>query len=108
MSSDIKEIKTDVAGLKTDVADLKVRMERVENRLEAVFEQTAGPIESKYNTEKTLNYLLEQQISLSHIAGEHEVAIHTLQRRVSKQEIDSDVKDDISIKLEPEVSEWSK
>lgn len=82
MSSDIKEIKTDVAGLKTDVADLKTRMERVENRLESVFEQTAGLIEFRHNTEKMLSYIHEQQISLTHIVGEHEVYIRTLQRRV--------------------------
>lgn len=111
MSSDIKEIKTDVADLKTKMEKVenkleKVenRLEKVENRLEAVFEQTGGLIEFRHYTQKTLSNILEQQISITHVVGEHTVAIHTLQRRLNKQENDADTKDDITIKREPEVS----
>ncbi len=89
MSSDIKELKTDVAELKTDVAELKtdvkeikVRLEKVETRQEAIFEQTAGLIEFRQTTEKTLAQILDQQVTLVHIVGEHEVYIRTLQRRI--------------------------
>lgn len=82
MASDIKDIKTDVAELKTDVAELKTRLDRVEKRQEAIFEQTAGLMEFRQTTEKILGQILEQQVSLVHIVGEHEVYIRTLQRRI--------------------------
>lgn len=82
MSFDIKGLKTDVAELKTDVKEIKVRLDKVETRQERIFEQTAGLIEFRQTTEKTLAQILEQQVTLVHIVGEHEVYIRTLQRRI--------------------------
>ncbi|CAA7600412.1 Hypothetical protein DEACI_1065 [Acididesulfobacillus acetoxydans] len=82
IKADVAELKTDVAELKTDVAELKTRQDKAEKRLEAIFEQTAGLMEFRQTTEKILGQILEQQVSLVHIVGEHEVYIRTLQRRI--------------------------
>ena len=97
MGQDIKEIKidvaglkTDVAGLKTDVAGLKTRMENLESsveqiktRQEVIIEQTAGLLEFRTETKAILEELQEDQLSIKHILGEHEVDIRGLRRRLA-------------------------
>ena len=81
ISSGIQELKTDVAQLKTDVANLTSRVDRMEKRQEAIFEQTAGLLEFRQATEEMLKDIRDDQLSMSHILGEHEVHIRSLQRR---------------------------
>jgi archaellum component FlaC len=90
MGQDIKGIKTDVAELKTDVAELKTRMgnlessvEQIKTRQEVIVEQTAGLMEFRTETKGILEELQEDQLSISHILGEHEIDIRGLRRRLA-------------------------
>ena len=90
MGQDIKEIKIDVAGLKTDVVGLKTRMgnletsvEQIKTRQEVIIEQTAGLLEFRAETKVILEVLQEDQLSIKHILGEHEVDIRGLRRRLA-------------------------
>lgn len=90
MGQDIKEIKTDVAGLKTEVSGLKTRMgnlessvDQIKTRQEVIIEQTAGLLEFKTETKAILEELQENQLSITHILGEHEVDIRGLRRRLA-------------------------
>ncbi|MDR3585915.1 MAG: hypothetical protein P4L59_11420 [Desulfosporosinus sp.] len=90
MGQDIKDIKTDVAGLKTDVAGLKTRMgnlessvEQIKTRQEVIIEQTAGLLEFRTETKAALEELQEDQLSIKHILGKHEVDIQGLRRRLA-------------------------
>lgn len=82
MGSDIKELKTDMREVKSRLDKLEQRMDKLEQKQETIFDQTAGLNEFRQTTEKTLKQILEQQISIVHIIGEHNVAIQTLQRKV--------------------------
>ncbi|MDR3542472.1 MAG: hypothetical protein P4L69_16155 [Desulfosporosinus sp.] len=90
MGQDIKGIKTDVAELKTDVAELKTRMgnlessvEQIKTRQEVIIEQTAGLMEFRTETKTILKELQEDQLSIKHILGEHEIDIRGLRRRLA-------------------------
>ena len=54
---------------------------RLEKKLDVVFEQTANLTEFKTEVIKKLEGILQDNISIHEIAGEHEIAIRTLQRR---------------------------
>lgn len=90
IKTDVAELKTDVAELKTDVAELKTRMGNLEStvdqlriRQEVIVEQTAGLMEFRTETKSTLEDLQEDQLSISHILGEHEIDIRGLRRRLA-------------------------
>jgi chromosome segregation ATPase len=90
LKTDVAGLKTDVAELKTDVAELKTRMGNLEStvdqiriRQEVIVEQTAGLMEFRTETKSTLEDLQEDQLSISHILGEHEIDIRGLRRRLA-------------------------
>jgi len=90
IGQDIKGIKTDVAELKTGVTGLKTRMGTLENaveqikvRQEVIIEQTAGLMKFRTETKANLEELQENQLSITHILGEHEVDIRGLRRRLA-------------------------
>lgn len=90
LKTDVAELKTEVAELKTEVTGLKTRMGTLENaveqikvRQEVIIEQTAGLMEFRTETKANLEELQENQISITHILGEHEVDIRGLRRRLA-------------------------
>ena len=90
LKTDVAELKTDVAELKADVAGLKTRMgnlessvEQIKTRQEVIIEQTAGLLEFRTETKAVLEELQEDQLSIKHIIGKHEVDIQGLRRRLA-------------------------
>ncbi len=81
LTSDVTGMKSDVSTLKSDVSTLKSDMSKFERKLDAVFEQTAGLLEFKTDVTEKLNQIIDDNISLQEIVGEHEVAIRSLRRR---------------------------
>ena len=83
MGQDIKDIKTDVAGLKTRMGNLESSVEQIKTRQEVIIEQTAGLMEFRTETKAILDTLQEDQVSIAHILGEHEIDIRGLRRRLA-------------------------
>ena len=83
MGQDIKEIKTEVVGLKTRMGNLESSVDQIKTRQEVIIEQTAGLLEFKTETKAILEDLQENQLSITHILGEHEVDIRGLRRRLA-------------------------
>jgi len=90
LKTDVAGLKTDVAGLKADVAGLKTRIENLETsveqiktRQEVIIEQTAGLLEFRTETKVMLEALQEDQLSIKHILGEHEVDLQGLRRKLA-------------------------
>ncbi|HHZ20078.1 MAG TPA: hypothetical protein GX391_06180 [Firmicutes bacterium] len=74
LKGDVSELKSDVTGLKSDVA-------RIDYKLNVVVEQTAGLLEFKTEMIKKTEQLVQDNVAIKQILGEHEIAIRAMQRR---------------------------
>lgn len=77
-----KNLEVIVKGLEKGQKDLEVIVKGLEKSLGAVIEQTADLTEFREEVKDNLNTLLEENLSIHGILGEHEVAIRTIRRMI--------------------------
>ena len=81
LKSDVSTLKSDVSTLKSDIAIMKSDMFKHDRKLDAVFEQTGALLEFKTEITEKLNKIIDDNVSLQEIIGEHEIAIRSLRRK---------------------------
>ncbi len=81
MDENISSLKSDVSTLKSDVSTLTSDMTKFNRKLDAVFEQTAGLLEFRTDIIDKLKKIIDDNVSLQGIIGEHEIAIRSIRRR---------------------------
>lgn len=78
----VKELVTGQKNLETSIKDLETGQLGIRKDIESIVEQTADLTEFREEVKDKLETLIQENLSIHGILGEHEVAIRTLRRRV--------------------------
>jgi outer membrane murein-binding lipoprotein Lpp len=81
LKSDVSTLKSDVSTLKSDVSTLKSDVSSLNKKVGVIFDQTAKLSEYHDETTSKLDTIMDDQISMQGVLGEHEIIIRTLRRR---------------------------
>lgn len=82
LEESVKNLETGQKGLEVSVKSLEIGQNEIKKDIRGIVEQTADLTEFREEVMEKLNTLLEENISIHGILGEHEVSIRTLRRMV--------------------------
>lgn len=78
----VKSLEISVKGLELSMKDLEQGQSEIKEDIKAIVEQTADLTEFREEVKDKLDTLIQENLSIHGILGEHEVAIRTIRRRV--------------------------
>ena len=81
LESSVKNLEIGQKGLEVSVKNLEIGQTEIKNDIKSIVEQTADLTEFREEVKEKLDTLIEDNISIHGILGEHEVSIRTLKRR---------------------------